>query len=287
MAGAVHYRNRLAGFAKKRDGLLHLAFQEIHIFTRPPARPSWAGPYFRTFTARCHAETALTFAPTGTFAGQAQHILHIEQAFGLFGQPYRGPHGAARERHAAGRLMGDFHPFAVGGEQHRVLADDVTGAFTTQFGLTKGTGGLKEDEQTHTLPSMPRLDGRNRDGTRYTWAFPAMTFAAGTEAMWVYEARPLGPARCYVTMSVCFPQETIDSDGFDTKAAYYYERMDDALEEDRGVLESQQEGVTALEHMLDARAVYKGKLAAYAPKLDIALNDYQQHFDDQTSARMI
>ncbi|HBN88234.1 MAG: hypothetical protein ACI832_003031 [Rheinheimera aquimaris] len=48
-------------------------------------------------------------------------------------------------------------------------------------------------------------------------------------------------------------------------------------------LESQQEGVTALEHMLDARAVYKGKLAAYAPKLDIALNDYQQHFDDQTS----
>tara|TARA_B100000676_G_scaffold313264_1_gene392832 strand:+ start:1877 stop:3019 length:1143 start_codon:yes stop_codon:yes gene_type:complete len=124
-------------------------------------------------------------------------------------------------------------------------ADDVTGAFTTQFGLTKGTGGLKEDEQTHTLPSIPRLDGRSRDGTRYTWAFPAMTFAAGTEAMWVYEARPLGPARCYVTMSVCFPQETIDSDGFDTKAAYYYERMDDALEEDRGVLESQQEGISS------------------------------------------
>ncbi|MBT6511130.1 MAG: aromatic ring-hydroxylating dioxygenase subunit alpha [Rhodospirillaceae bacterium] len=124
-------------------------------------------------------------------------------------------------------------------------ADDVEGAFTTQFGLTKGTGGLKEDEQEHSLPAMPKLDGRNRDGTRYTWAFPSMTFAVGTDAMWVYEARPITTDRCHVTMSVCFPEETIAAPGFESKAAHYYERMDDALEEDRGVLERQQAGMTS------------------------------------------
>ncbi|MBC6439999.1 MAG: aromatic ring-hydroxylating dioxygenase subunit alpha [Rhodospirillales bacterium] len=124
-------------------------------------------------------------------------------------------------------------------------ADAVEGAFTTQFGLTEGTGGLKDDEQEHSLPAMPGLEGRNSQGTRYTWAFPSMTFAAGSEAMWVYEARPIAADRCAVTMSVCFPTGTVGSDGFETRAAHYYERMDDALEEDRKMLERQQAGMTS------------------------------------------
>jgi len=124
-------------------------------------------------------------------------------------------------------------------------ADEVTGAFTSQFGLTEGTGGLKESEQEHSLPAMPGLEGRNRQGTRYTWAFPSMTFAAGTEAMWVYEARPVDPARCHVTMSVCFPPETVAAQQFEEKAAHYYQRMDEALDEDLVMLERQQAGMTS------------------------------------------
>ena len=123
--------------------------------------------------------------------------------------------------------------------------DETVGAFSSQFGLTKGTGGLKESEQEFALAPRPGLDGRNRDGTRYTWAFPAMTFAAGTDAMWVYEARPLAIDRCHVSMSVCFPRATIDAEGFAARADHYYQRMDEALEEDRGMLERQQAGMTS------------------------------------------
>ncbi len=124
-------------------------------------------------------------------------------------------------------------------------ADEAAGAFTTQFGPTEGTGGLMESDQEHSLPAMPGLEGRDRRGVRYTWAYPSMTFAAGAEAMWVYEARPLAPDRCHVVMSVCFPRATIDADGFDAKARRYYARMDAALEEDRAVLERQQAGMTS------------------------------------------
>ena len=62
--------------------------------------------------------------------------------------------------------------------------DTSTGCVHTQFSPTVGTGGLKKDEQDQSLPMMPGLNGRNREGTRYSWVFPSMTFAAGSEALW-------------------------------------------------------------------------------------------------------
>ena len=121
--------------------------------------------------------------------------------------------------------------------------DEVGGCVHTAFSPTEGTGGLTHDEQDHVLPAMPALSGRNRGGTRYTWVFPALTFAAGSEALWAYEAQPLGPARCRVTQWVCFPPQTIASPGFEAKAERYYARMDEALEEDIAVLKRQQLGM--------------------------------------------
>lgn len=46
-------------------------------------------------------------------------------------------------------------------------------------------------------------------------------------------------------------------------------------------LEGQQQAVEALENLLDNRAVLKGRLAAYAPKLDKALIDFQSYLDGQ------
>ena len=121
--------------------------------------------------------------------------------------------------------------------------DEVGGCVQSSFSPTAGTGGLKADEQAHVLPLMPGLGPRERVGTRYTWIFPSLTFAAGSEALWAYAARPLGPARCAVTQWVCFPPGTVASPGFEAKAKRYYARMDEALDEDIAVLERQQLGM--------------------------------------------
>ena len=123
--------------------------------------------------------------------------------------------------------------------------DEVGACVHSSFSPTAGTGGLKAGDQDHVLPAMPGLSARERSGTRYTWVFPALTFAAGSEALWAYGAQPLGPGRCRVTQWVCFPPRTVASPGFEAKAERYYARMDEALAEDIAVLELQQLGMTS------------------------------------------
>ena len=121
--------------------------------------------------------------------------------------------------------------------------DEVGDCVHSSFSPTAGTGGLRADEQDHVLPAMPGLGARERAGTRYTWVFPALTFAAGGEALWAYGARPLGPRRCRVTQWVCFPPRTLATPGFEAKSQRYLARMDEALAEDIAVLERQQLGM--------------------------------------------
>jgi len=123
--------------------------------------------------------------------------------------------------------------------------DDVSGAFASQFGSTEGTGGLLQDNQDDPLPSIPGLAGREAAGVRYTWVFPNITFAAGTDALWIYEAYPLGAARCHVVQSACFPRETVDHPDFTGRVEAYYERLDAALAEDIPALVNQQRGLTS------------------------------------------
>jgi phenylpropionate dioxygenase-like ring-hydroxylating dioxygenase large terminal subunit len=137
------------------------------------------------------------------------------------------------------------HPVSLGGlyDPPEPL-DQTIGAFTTQFGLTKGTGALLRDEQDRALPPMPGLTDREANGVRYTWVFPTMTFAAGTEALWVYEAYPAGPAQCRVVQSACFPPETLLAADADQKLAAYYDRLDAALDEDITALVNQHRGLS-------------------------------------------
>jgi phenylpropionate dioxygenase-like ring-hydroxylating dioxygenase large terminal subunit len=120
----------------------------------------------------------------------------------------------------------------------------TTGAYASQFGETIGTGGLLQTQQEHALPSMPGLSGREAAGVRYTWAFPNMTFAIGTDALWVYEAYPMGANQCRVVQTACFPPETIALPGFEAKVAAYHDRLDAALAEDIPALANQQRGLS-------------------------------------------
>lgn len=121
--------------------------------------------------------------------------------------------------------------------------DEVQGAFATQFGRTEGTGGLLESQQSSALPAMPGLSGQATMGARYTWLFPNMAFAANNDALWCYEAYPLGPHRCRVVQSSCFHPETMARPDFEEKSRAYLQRMDAALDEDIPALVNQQRGM--------------------------------------------
>ncbi len=124
-------------------------------------------------------------------------------------------------------------------------SDRTTGCYVSQFGETEGTGGLLQGDQEHALPVMKSLKGRNRNGVRYTWVFPNLTFAAGAEAVWVYETYPLGPGRCRVGMTACFAPETVAESGFDDRVQHYYDRLDAAIDEDIPALQDQQIGLAS------------------------------------------
>ena len=122
--------------------------------------------------------------------------------------------------------------------------DTATGAYASQFGETEGTGGLLEADQDKSLPEIPGLTGKALEGARYTWVFPNMTFAANRDALWCYEAYPLGASKCRVVQTSCFPPETIALQGFAEKSAAYLKRMDAALDEDIEALTNQQIGLS-------------------------------------------
>ena len=122
-------------------------------------------------------------------------------------------------------------------------SDKTTGDYASQFGLTSGTGALLEAQQLNALPKMANLDEPWSLGARYSWVFPNMTFAAGQEAIWVYEANPITSERCQVRQSICFPKNTTELPDFKEKSQAYYQRLDDALDEDITALENQQKGL--------------------------------------------
>jgi phenylpropionate dioxygenase-like ring-hydroxylating dioxygenase large terminal subunit len=123
--------------------------------------------------------------------------------------------------------------------------DIVIGEYTTQFGVTDGTAALLGDSRQHALPTAPGLSGRNATGTRYTWIYPNLTFAACFDSLWMYQAYPLTVDRCHVVQTICFPQASLEVPNFKARAEAYYQRIDTALKEDLPFLEAQQQGLTS------------------------------------------
>ena len=142
------------------------------------------------------------------------------------------------------------HPTTVDGVYNRPEpADQTRGAFASQFGLTEGTGGLLQTQQEMALPPIPDLPDHAAAGVRYTWVFPNMTFAAGKDALWVYEAYPMGPGKCHVVQSACFPPETLALSDVADRLTAYHERLDAAIAEDIPALENQQRGLSCPDAM--------------------------------------
>ena len=124
-------------------------------------------------------------------------------------------------------------------------ADVVTGAFASQFGGTEGTGSQLQGAQTTPLPKMPGITGREAAGVRYTWVFPNMAFAACVDALWIYEAYPMGANQCMVFQTTCFPAEAIARPEFESQSLAFYHRLDAALAEDIPALVNQHRGLSS------------------------------------------
>ena len=86
--------------------------------------------------------------------------------------------------------------------------DVVDGQYATQFGFTDGNPSLLEETQQHALPVMPDMPEREGRGTRYSWVFPNLTFAANRDAVWIYEALPLTERTSQIALTLCFPPES-------------------------------------------------------------------------------
>ena len=140
--------------------------------------------------------------------------------------------------------LNNVHPTSINNIYYKPEeSDKTTGDYASQFGVTAGTGALLEAQQLNALPKMVNLDEPWSLGARYSWVFPNMTFAASQEAIWVYQANPITSERCQVRQSICFPKNTIELPDFKEKSQAYYQRLDEALDEDITALENQQKGL--------------------------------------------
>ena len=138
--------------------------------------------------------------------------------------------------------------------------DTVSGQYTTQFGATEGNAALLADSQQQALPNAASLSGRERSGTRYSWVYPNMTFAASQDSLWMYQAFPITPERSHIVQSICFPAETVEMEDFESRAQHYYQRIDAALAEDLPFLQQQQKG-------LNSRFAQQGRFTALEPSV--------------------
>ncbi len=152
--------------------------------------------------------------------------------------------------------------------------DIVSGNYTTQFGTTQGTAALLDDARDKTLPPIKTLDGRNRQGTRYTWTYPNMTFAASIESVWMFDVYPIAPGRSRVGMTICFTPEAMQLPDYEARAKKYFERFDTAIGEDLPVLEKQYTG-------LNSPFAKPGRFSCLEPSVANFACWYAQQMNDQ------
>ena len=223
--------DRDAGFDKASHGLVPLRLAEMAGFLFATLDDSladladWLGDF-----PDLHAPWALADMVTGRrreFEVACNWKLFLE----VFNEYYHLPY---------------VHPDTIGGIYHGPDdPDPVRGNYVTQFGTHEGASGLLAESRDKALPAIEGLTGRDREGTRYTWLFPNMTFAVARDAMWIYEAHPLAADRTRIVMTVCFPGAATALPDFAARAAAYYQRVDVAIAEDIKVLELQQAGLAS------------------------------------------
>jgi phenylpropionate dioxygenase-like ring-hydroxylating dioxygenase large terminal subunit len=220
---------RAEGFERSDYGLLPLRLEErdgfgfVNLDGAAPALDDWLGEF-----PRFHAPWRL-----GEMASARRREFEVACNWKLFLEVFNEYYH-----------LKVVHPRSIGGIYHEPdEPEELDGQFITQFGSHDDSSGLLEADRAMAFPMIAGLEGRNRSGTRYSWVFPNLTFAASSEAIWVYDVTPLAPDRTRVGMTCAFPRATGERDDFAGRSAAYFERLDVAIAEDIAVLERQQAGL--------------------------------------------
>ena len=96
------------------------------------------------------------------------------------------------------------------------------------------------------FPPIPGLSVQARRGTYFTMILPTSQLACAQDCMWWLAVRPVAPDRTVLSLGGCFPRSTTARPGFAAEADPYYERWRGVAEEDVGILEHQQRGVSSI-----------------------------------------
>ncbi|MDB4827202.1 aromatic ring-hydroxylating dioxygenase subunit alpha [Gammaproteobacteria bacterium] len=153
--------------------------------------------------------------------------------------------------------------------------EPVTGCFVSQFGehVKKGSVGVLAKDHNE-LPLLPGLTGRLSNGTRYSWVYPNLSFAASRDALWMLEVTPIGPTETQVRMRLMFDADVMQLKGFAATLATYEERMQIGMAEDIVVLEAQQIGVSS-------QFAQQGR---FCPELEPSVHAFQEWYAERMSA---
>ncbi len=150
--------------------------------------------------------------------------------------------------------------------------DETRGAFVSQFGehTRRSSVGVLE-EAGSGLNALPGLSGRLADGTRYTWVYPGLTFAASRDAVWALEALPISVSTTAVRLSLLFDSASASMPDFEKILERYEHRMAVGMDEDIVVLEAQQLG-------LQSRLARAGRIC---PELEPSIHVFHRWYADQ------
>ncbi len=96
------------------------------------------------------------------------------------------------------------------------------------------------------FPLIAGLSQQAKRGTYFTMILPTSQLACAQDCMWWLAMRPVAPDRTMLSLGGCFPKGTAALPQFADHAALYYDRWRRVAEEDVGILERQQHGVSSV-----------------------------------------
>ena len=137
---------------------------------------------------------------------------------------------------------GTVHAATVGSQREAVIP--TRGDWLCLQVLSDRSVAVLTDE-----PPFPRIEGltpQAQRGTYFTMILPGSQLACAQDCMWWLAVRPVSASRSMLSLGGCFPRSTVARPSFEAEAAPYYDRWRRVAEEDVGILEQQQHGLSSV-----------------------------------------
>jgi choline monooxygenase len=137
---------------------------------------------------------------------------------------------------------GSVHAATVGAQREEIIP--TRGDWVCLQVLSERSVAVLTDQPP--FPPIEGLDAQARKGTYFTMILPATQFACAQDAMWWLAMRPEAPDRTVLSLGGCFPASTVARPDFHQHVQAYYDRWQRVAQEDVGILEAQQQGLTSI-----------------------------------------